>query len=202
MTDISLLPRESSDSAQGTIESAGSAWFAIFTQPRHEKKVAGHLGFREIEAFLPTYRSRRLWKNRQVKTLDVPLFPSYVFVKLHQRQRGAVLGVPGVLSIVGSSHFASTIPERYITALRHGTLEHRILPHTDPTIGDRVRILSGCFAGFEGILAHLRSEFRVVLTIESIQKSISLEVGRNEIEPILRRPEQALADFARTQVLK
>ena len=156
---------------------------------------------RDIEAFLPTYRTRHVWKNRQTVTLDLPLFPSYLFVKLQPRQRGTVLGVPGLLSIVGGSHSASTIAEKYIAALREGTAENRILPHSQPAIGDRVRIVSGWFAGFEGILAHIRSEFRVVLALESIQKSISLEVSREEIEPVSRRGDRAISDFARTQVL-
>jgi transcription antitermination factor NusG len=180
---------------------AGAAWFAVFTQPRHEKKVAGHLASREVEAFLPTYRERHVWRNRQTVTLDLPLFPSYLFVKLQQRQRGVVLGVPGLLSIVGTSRSAVTIPENYIAALRMGAAQNRILPHTQPVVGDRVRIVSGWFAGFEGILAHIRSEFRVVLTIESIQKSISVEVPREEIEPVTRRADRSIADFARTQVL-
>lgn len=201
MTEIRTLGPDRIEPARDVDVSAPPGWFAVFTQPRHEKKVVGHLELRDIEAFLPTYRSRHVWKNRQTVTLDLPLFPSYLFVKLRQRQRGAVLGVPGVLGIVGNSHSVSTISEKYVAALRDGIAQNRILPHAQPAVGDRVRIVSGSFAGFEGVLANIRSEFRVVLTIESIQRSVSVEVSRNDVEPVLAKEVRAIADFAHTQAL-
>jgi hypothetical protein len=50
-------------------------WFAVYTICRHEKRVAQHFEQREIECYLPLYRTQRRWKDRASVTLDLPLFP-------------------------------------------------------------------------------------------------------------------------------
>lgn len=156
-------------------------WYAIFTQPRHEKKVAQHLCYREVESYLPTLSSFRAWKNRQKIRLELPLFPGYVFARVSPSERTRVLGTPGVVSIVEGMKRWGEIPENYIEVLRKGLELGRVQRELLPVIGDRVRITSGPFAGLEGVLTHLKSQFRVVVTIESIRQSISIEVGHDEI---------------------
>lgn len=161
-----------------------SSWLAVFTNSRHEKKVAEHCQYRGIERFLPVYASRRLWKNRQTVSLEIPLFPCYLFVRVQPQQRSAVLGIPGVISIVGRPQSPSAVPDQYITMLRTGVALQCILPHPQTAIGDRVRIISGPLAGIEGILARVKSDLRVVVSIELIRQSIAIEVSRYEIEPV------------------
>lgn len=165
------------------VESFG--WFAIFTNRRYEKKVTDHFQYLGIESFLPTYSCKRTWKNRQKVTLKVPLFPNYLFARFESRQRGFVLGVPGVQDIISGPRHANAVPDHYIETLRTGLALGRILPHYKVEVGDRVRIVAGPMAGVEGVLARIRSEFRVVLTIESIRQSVSIEVFRDEIEPLV-----------------
>jgi transcription antitermination factor NusG len=93
-------------------------WHAVFTLPRNEKSVIKHLEFREIESFLPTYETIRLWKNRQRKTIVLPLFPTYLFVRISSRERIKVLQSPGVLAIVGQNREPSPIPDAEIQFLR------------------------------------------------------------------------------------
>jgi hypothetical protein len=54
-------------------------WFAVFTVPQNERSVVRHLDVRNVESFLPTYESKRVWKNRQKVTIMAPLFPTYLF---------------------------------------------------------------------------------------------------------------------------
>jgi len=93
-------------------------WHAVFTLPLNEKSVIKHLGFREIESFLPTYETIRSWKNRQRKTIVLPLFPTYLFVRISSRERIKVLQSPGVLAIVGQNREPSPIPDAEIQFLR------------------------------------------------------------------------------------
>src|SRR5664279_354237 len=72
-------------------------WFAVYTTPRHEKHVSDMLAERHVETFLPLYRTNRQWKKSRPVSLELPLFPSYVFVRIERGARGAVLGTPGVL---------------------------------------------------------------------------------------------------------
>ena len=49
-------------------------WYAVYTAPRHEKRIAQQMEERRLLNFLPVYRSVRRWKDRK-KILDLPLFP-------------------------------------------------------------------------------------------------------------------------------
>ena len=86
-------------------------WFALYTTPRHEKHVSEMLAQRQIETFLPLYRTTRRWKKSRPVVLELPLFPTYVFVRIAREARGAVLGMPGVLSIVGSAREPWPLPD-------------------------------------------------------------------------------------------
>ena len=80
-----------------------SNWFAVSTTPRHEKRVAQHFGLREVECFLPLYRSQRRWNDGSKVALDLPLFPGYIFVRIGRKERTRVLQVPGVLALVAGT---------------------------------------------------------------------------------------------------
>ena len=66
------------------------SWFAVQVAPRHEKSVATLLSYKGYQHFLPTYRSRRAWSDRS-KTIEVPMFPGYVFCRtMHRAAHGLV----------------------------------------------------------------------------------------------------------------
>jgi transcription antitermination factor NusG len=157
-------------------------WFAAYTTPRHEKRVHELLTEQGIENFLPLYRTTRQWKKSCPAVLDLPLFPTYVFVRIARFARGAVLGMPGVLSIVGSAKKPWPLPDREIEALRLGIQTQKIEPHAYLMFGERIRIKTGVMAGVEGILARKRNEFRVVLTLDTIMRSVAVEVDIDDIE--------------------
>lgn len=157
-------------------------WYAAFTLARHEKRVLAHCDRRQIESFLPLYKAKHRWKNRCTVDVELPLFPSYCFVRIDPRERVQVLQVPGVVRIVSSGHQLQPLPEEYVNALRDGLLVHRIEPHNEVAVGDRVRIKNGPMAGAEGVLARLKNELRVVLRLEMLERSVSVEVGAEEIE--------------------
>jgi transcription antitermination factor NusG len=159
-------------------------WFAVYTTPRHEKHVSEILAERQIETFLPLYRANRQWKKSSPVVLDLPLFPTYVFVRIARQARGVVLGTPGVLSIVGSSKEAWPLPELEIDALRSGLLERKIEPHPYLVVGERVRIMAGVMAGVEGVLVRKKNDLRVVLSLDTIMRSVAVEVNANDIEPV------------------
>ena len=158
-------------------------WFAVYTTPRHEKHVSEILAERQIETFLPLYRANRQWKKSSPVVLDLPLFPTYVFVRIARQARGVVLGTPGVLSIVGSSKESWPLPDFEIDALRSGLLERKIEPHPYLVVGERVRIMAGVMAGVEGVLVRKKSDLRVVLSLDTIMRSVAVEVNADDIEP-------------------
>jgi transcription antitermination factor NusG len=178
---------------------AGSTarWFALYTTSRHEKRVAAQLQENLIEAFLPVYRTVHSWKNRTRATLELPLFPCYVFVRIAQNHRGTVLSVPGVVSIVGSRREAWPLPDFEIEKLRTGLGQLNAQPHRYLTTGDRARIRSGPLSGMEGVLVQKKNGLRVVLTIEAIMRSISIEVELSNLERIQDEAPCLLKDHAK-----
>jgi transcription antitermination factor NusG len=165
---------------------AAKNWFAIFTVPRHEKQVEQHFRVREIESFLPLIRVGRRWKDGSKGIVELPLFPSYTFARIGCGGRVPVLSVPGVLSIVGAGRNSMSISDSYIHFLQKGLQEGKVEPHPYLTAGTKVRIRSGVMAGVEGILLRKKNDFRVVLTLEMIMKSVKVEVELDDIEPVGR----------------
>lgn len=158
-------------------------WFAVFTMPRHEKRVADYCVDRQIESFLPLYKARHRWKNRRTATVEIPLFPNYLFVRIDAEERLHVLKLPGAMAIVSAGRQLLPIADDYIASLRGGLLTRRIEPHPNLEAGDRVCITTGPMAGMEGILDRQKSGLRVVLKLEMIGRSVAVEVGAEEIGP-------------------
>jgi transcription antitermination factor NusG len=159
-------------------------WFALYTTPRHEKHVFEMLAQRQIETFLPLYRTTRRWKKSRPVDLELPLFPTYVFVRIAREARGAVLGMPGVLSIVGSGREPWPVPDPDIEAIRLGLQMGKIEPHPYLAVGERVRIKAGVMTGVEGVLVRKKNALRVVLSLDAIMRSVALEVDADDIEPV------------------
>ena len=161
------------------------SWFAVYTTSRHEKQVDRHLSIREIEHYLPVYRAQRKWSDGSRVTLDLPLFPGYIFVRIKRTERVRVLEVPGVLAVVGGTGRApASLPEADIDALRSGLHLRRAEPHPFLKIGQRARIRSGALAGMAGVVVRKNNGFRVVLTMDAIMQSIAVEVDGSELEPL------------------
>jgi len=157
-------------------------WFALYTTPRHEKHVSEMLAQRQIETFLPLYRTTRQWKKSRPVDLELPLFPTYVFVRIAREARGAVLSMQGVLSIVGSGREPWPVPDPDIEAIRLGLQMGKIEPHPYLTVGERVRIKAGVMTGVEGILVRKKNDLRVVLSLDAIMRSVAVEVDADDIE--------------------
>ncbi len=158
-------------------------WYAAYTCAQHEKRVAAELGMREVEHFLPIYSSVRRWKDRRV-TLDLPLFPGYVFVRLALRDRLRVVQIPSLVRLVGFSGLPTALPDTEMEILRSGLCQSlRTEPHPFLTVGRRVRITGGPFAGLEGVLKKKKNCLRLIVTLELIQRSVAVDVDVADVRP-------------------
>lgn len=163
-----------------------SSWYAVFCLPQNEKSVARHLALREVEAFLPTYETVRVWKNRQRIRIVLPLFPTYLFVHINSRQRCRVLESPGVIHIVGNSREHVPVPDAAIELLRSGLQSRKMEPYRELVAGKRVRIKSGSMEGVQGVLVRKGNGMRFVLALEMINQYAAIEVDADDLEPIER----------------
>jgi transcription antitermination factor NusG len=159
-------------------------WYAASTRANHEKRVTEQLSARSIEHFVPLYGSIRRWKDRRVN-LQLPLFPGYVFVRLALRDRMRVLQIPSVARFVSFNGNPATLPETEIEALK-AALERGIeaAPHPYVKVGRRVRINSGPLEGLEGIVIRKKNDLRFVISLDTIQRSIRLDIDAPSVEPV------------------
>ncbi|HVB28318.1 MAG TPA: UpxY family transcription antiterminator [Terriglobia bacterium] len=167
-----------------TIKTQSPAWFALYTRHQHEKMVAQDLAGRWVESFLPLYKAAHRWKDR-VKELSLPLFPNYVFVRARPDQRGLILSTPGVYDFVRLGGVPAPIPAEEIEAVRH-VVEGGLYaePHPFLKSGDQVRVKSGPLEGLEGILVRKKGFYRLVLSVELLVSSISVEVEVADVERV------------------
>jgi transcription antitermination factor NusG len=163
--------------------SSHRSWYAVFTIPQNEKSVVKHLDLREVESFLPTFETVRVWKNRQRMKLVLPLFPGYLFVHVNSRERAMVLQSPGVLHIVGNGREYVPLPEPEIEFLRSGLCRERIEPYRELVVGERVRVRSGMMRGVCGTLVRKGSGVRFVVTLQLINQHAAVLVDAEDLEP-------------------
>src|ERR1700722_15827603 len=168
------------------IEKEESKWYAVLTVARHEKRVAANFLEKGIFTFLPLLRQIHRWSDRRSK-VDVPLFTCYAFVRIvpTAENRVRVLQTPGVLGFVGAKGQGTSIRDEEIDSLRT-TMRGMVplVPHPYIKIGQRVRILGGCLDGVEGILKQQGQDQSLIVSVELLQRSVSIRVNGYEIELI------------------
>jgi len=161
-------------------------WFAVQTRARHEKVVVQRLRETGVVTFLPLVKGVHRWSDRR-KTVELPLFSCYVFVRLaaKSKKHRLVLLVDGVLNFVGPRGQGLAIPDEQIDALRKLLQEQ--LPYSSHPflkIGQRVRIRSGALDGVEGILVSRSGERTLVVSIGAIDRSLAVRIEGYDVEPI------------------
>lgn len=158
-------------------------WYATYTCANHEKTVTRQMALRGIESFLPLYNKISRWKDRRV-AVQLPLFSGYVFVRMALKDKLNVLQIPGVVRLVGFNGVPAPLSDKEMESMRNG-LTGDIHAEPCPYLrnGYRVRVKSGPMAGFQGILIRRKANYRLVLSIELIQRSITVDVDMADIDP-------------------
>ncbi len=160
-------------------------WKAVYTRQHHEKSVAMHLAGLGVECFLPLYTEERQWTNNRRPTLELPLFPNYLFVRVSPQSRVRVLKTPGVIDIVGRNSITDRITDEEIEILRSGLSMRKPKPHPF-ALGENVRIVKGPLSSLEGVVIRQKGTLRVVITVPLIRQSVSVEIAAAELEPLCR----------------
>lgn len=181
---------DSSPSAQvqedSTEDIQQKAWYAVYCKSRHEKKVAEQLEEKEIEHYLPLKKEVRQWSDRK-KTVEIPLFRSYIFVHIPPQMRVPVLETYGAVTFVKFSGKLVPIPDDQIEAVRiieeYGA-DLQQESGDDFELQDRVRVLEGPCKGLEGHLVHRKKSDRFVVMIDSIKLGASVEINKRWLEKI------------------
>jgi transcription elongation factor/antiterminator RfaH len=160
-------------------------WFLAHTLARSELRAQLHLGTQGFRTYLPQ-RLKTVHHARQLRTVQGPLFPRYLFVILDlERDRWrAVQSTVGVASLVSCDGRPVGVPAGTVESLIERTDESN-LTRLDAglTEGQSVRILCGPFANFVGVLERLDGNERVRVLLEIMGSVVPVQVRRSVLSP-------------------
>jgi transcription antitermination factor NusG len=169
--------------AQPAPEAGLLHWFAVQTRYRFENRVAASLKHKNCEAYLPVLTESHVWSDRE-KIVKIPLFPGYAFVRIDrsQRARQTVMQTAGIIGFVSFGGMVAPVPPKQIEDLQLLLQEKGLFSlHPFVQTGQRVRIKGGCLRGLEGVLVQNEKK-KLVVSIESIQRSLAIEIQGYELE--------------------
>jgi transcription antitermination factor NusG len=134
-------------------------WFAIYTRPRWEKKVNQLLLQKGIEVYCPLNKVRRKWSDR-IKTVEEPLFKSYVFVKVADEERTKVRMTDGVVNFVYWDGKPAIIKEKEIQTIKRFLDEYENVEVVKMELnqGDRVQVIAGPMMDQEGKVIEVKNK--------------------------------------------
>ncbi len=160
-------------------------WYALYTRSRTEKKVYLQLLQSGIETFLPLRKELRQWSDRK-KWVEEPLFRSYIFVRISEKEYLRVIQTLGIVRYVVFSGKAAAIPDWQIESLR-------LLVATDADLslsnehfkpGDPVKVVTGALAGFRGEVVELKGRKQLILRIDHLGLSLEVNVPPAFLQPL------------------
>ena len=158
-------------------------WYAIYTRPRWEKKVAAILDEKGIENYLPLTKTLKIWSDRK-KWVREPLFRSYIFVHVNKKDYFPAIQTPGAVKYVSFENKAVSIPPLQIEAVKTfiESGEDLLADIPDVKIGDRVLVTRGPLNGLEGNLVEFQQKHRVRLMIDGIRQSLHLNLPLSHLQ--------------------
>ena len=161
-------------------------WYAIRTRSRYERVVERQLQGQGIDVFSPFISRICQWSDRR-KVVETPLFAGYAFVRIapYPEERIRVLKAQGVVEIVGGQGQGVPIPSEQIDAVRAAVAAN--LPfaqHVFLKVGQRVRVRGGSLDGVEGILVAQNGSRNLVISVEPIQRSLSICIQGYQVEAV------------------
>jgi transcription antitermination factor NusG len=160
------------------------AWYAVAVRSNFERIVTQSLRQRDYEVFFPAFLAKRRWSDR-TKLVECALFPGYLFCRMDLQQRVPLLNTPGVVSIVGIGKRAIPVPDGEVAAIQR-IIESGlpVAPWPFLKAGESVHIHRGPLAGMEGIVIAAKNRSRLVVSVEMLRRSITVEIDYDWAEAI------------------
>lgn len=168
------------------MENFGQGWCVLYTKPNHEKKVDEQLRKMNLNSFLPTVKRLRIWCDRK-KYVDVPLFPSYVFVQItNLQQYYKSLKIDGILNYVRVGNRIARISESIINDVRKVAVNGNDIEISSERFlrGTDLVIKEGPFAGFKCESVQYRGKQKLLVRINDLRQSILLNVPTDILKPV------------------
>ncbi len=168
---------------------SGPAWYALQVRTQLSKTAATGLSEKGYEVFLPTCLQSRQWSDR-LKQSERLLFPGYLFCRFNASDRLLpILMTVGVLSIVCAGKSPVSVPDEEVLALQRVTRSGlRATPWPRVAAGTRILIEKGPLAGVEGIAVDGGKGYRLIVSVELLQRAVMVELDRDWVRRIENPP--------------
>jgi transcription antitermination factor NusG len=159
-------------------------WYAVYVRSHCERVVKESLEGKGYAAFSPFYRIRRKRSDRTTEVV-LPLFPGYVFGQFDPSLRLPILTTPGVVKIVSGGDGPEPVDDAEILSIQTIVKSGRpIQPWPFLRAGQRVEIMAGPLAGAVGTLLKVKNDYRLIVSITLLQRSVAVEVDRESVVPM------------------
>lgn len=158
-------------------------WYAVYTKSRKEKITAERLKEKDIEVYLPLYKTLRQWSDRK-KTVELPLIHCYIFVRSNLKDYYTILNTDGVVSFVKFETKPAPIPDYQINNLKILLGKNTSVEITSRkyNIGEEVKVKSGPLKGLSGYIIKHKNKKKVLISIDTINQNIIFDVNPVFIE--------------------
>jgi transcription antitermination factor NusG len=159
-------------------------WYALYTRPRWEKKVADLLEKKKVEVYCPLNRVEKQWADRKKVVLE-PLFSSYVFVHISEQEHLGIIQTDGVVNFVYWLNKPAVIRNEEIDTIKKflNEYDHVSVEKTKVNLNDRVRIINGPLMMWEGHVVEIRTN-TVKITLPSLGQTLVAEIRKENLETI------------------
>jgi transcription antitermination factor NusG len=159
-------------------------WYVIYTKSRYEKAVADKLSLLGIEVYCPLLKRKKLWSDRW-KWVEEPLFRSYCFVQLEDKDRDSIFSVPGVVRYVYHCGQPATIREKEMNLLKKwlNEYDHDSLEAVNLNVNDRIRIRSGALLDKEAEVLESKGHYALLL-LEDLGLQVKVDLRKNIVEKL------------------
>lgn len=160
-------------------------WYAIYTRPRWERKVARQLEEKGIEHYCPLVKAERQWSDRR-KVIFEPLFTGYIFVRLNEMDMTPVRKLEGYINFVYWLSKPAVIRNEEIDAMRQFLQDYeRVqIEKTRVNLDDRVKIINGPFLDKEGKVVGIKSK-TVKILLPSLGFALVAELEKQNVQVIV-----------------
>ena len=150
-------------------------WYVLYTKPKWEKKVTEKLQQIGITAYCPVISKVQQWSDRK-KKVEMPLFSSYVFVQVEERDRNAVFAVSGVIRYFFWLGKPAIVKDQEIVAIQQWLSEPDFFEVEVRTWqpGDRVVLEQGVFKDQLAVVQEVKSS-SYVLVLEALGCVLKVE---------------------------
>lgn len=163
------------------------AWYLLYSKPRQERYARENLERQGYEVYLPLMRERRRRQGRYVETIDA-MFPRYLFIRLDQGSDNwaPIRSTFGVSGLVYFGFKPARLAPEFIEFLRRRDDETgcQAIPLPELRPGDRVRIVDGAMAGYEGLFQARNARDRVTILLSFAGTFTQVDLSLHELEPL------------------